>query len=129
MMTMDLRDILDALGNRADLTGEQAAFAFQQLFEGLLTPAQAGALLMGLRAKGETPVELAEAARAGLAKARLVTGLPTDKPVLDIVGTGGDRTSSFNCSTAVSLYLAALGRTRRAPATSSWAWASQPPCR
>ncbi|SNS02876.1 anthranilate phosphoribosyltransferase [Humidesulfovibrio mexicanus] len=108
-MTMDLRDILDALGNRADLTGEQAAFAFQQLFEGLLTPAQAGALLMGLRAKGETPVELAEAARAGLAKARLVTGLPTDKPVLDIVGTGGDRTSSFNCSTAVSLYLAALG--------------------
>lgn len=108
-MTMDLRDILDALGNRADLSGEQAAHAFQQLFEGLLTPAQAGALLMGLRAKGETPVELAEAARAGLAKARLVTGLPADRPILDIVGTGGDRTASFNCSTAVSLYLAALG--------------------
>ncbi|MBI5520142.1 MAG: anthranilate phosphoribosyltransferase [Desulfovibrio sp.] len=108
-MAIDMRDILDALGNRADLSEEQAAYAFQQLFEGLLTPAQAGALLMGLRAKGETPVELACAARAGLAKARLVTGLPTDKPILDIVGTGGDRTHSFNCSTAVSLYLAALG--------------------
>ncbi|MDP2848274.1 MAG: anthranilate phosphoribosyltransferase [Humidesulfovibrio sp.] len=108
-MTIDMRDILDTLGNRGDLTEEQAAYAFGQLFEGLLTPAQAGALLMGLRAKGETPVELACAARAGLAKARLVTGLPTDRPVLDIVGTGGDRTSSFNCSTAVSLYLAALG--------------------
>lgn len=108
-MTIDMRDILDTLGNQGGLTEEQAAFAFQQLFEGLLTPAQAGALLMGLRAKGETPVELASAARAGLAKARLVHGLPTDRPILDIVGTGGDRTSSFNCSTAVSLYLAALG--------------------
>lgn len=108
-MAIDMRDILDTLGNGGDLTEDQAAYAFQQLFEGLLTPAQAGALLMGLRAKGETPVELACAARAGLAKARLVKGLPTDKPILDIVGTGGDRTSSFNCSTAVSLYLAALG--------------------
>ena len=109
-MGIDMRDILDTLGNRGDLTEDQAAFAFQQLFEGLLTPAQAGALLMGLRAKGETPVELACAAKAGLGKARLVSGLPTDRPILDIVGTGGDRTSSFNCSTAVSLYLAALGQ-------------------
>jgi len=108
-MAMHMRDILDALGNRENLAPEQAAFAFRELFEGLLTPAQAGALLMGLRAKGETPVELACAARAGLAKARLVSGLPTDLPILDIVGTGGDRTASFNCSTAVSLYLAALG--------------------
>jgi len=108
-MAIDMRDILDTLGNRGDLSEDQATYAFQQLFEGLLTPAQAGALLMGLRAKGETPVELACAARAGLAKARLVSGLPADKPILDIVGTGGDRTSSFNCSTAVSLYLAALG--------------------
>jgi anthranilate phosphoribosyltransferase len=108
-MTETLREILDSLGNGGDLSAAQAAFAFGQLFEGLLTPAQAGALLMGLRAKGETPVELAEAARAGLAKARLVQDLPTDAPILDIVGTGGDRTSSFNCSTAVSLFLAALG--------------------
>jgi anthranilate phosphoribosyltransferase len=64
---------------------------------------------MGLRAKGETPLELAAAARAGLERARLVTGLPTDRPILDIVGTGGDLSNSFNCSTAVSLYLAALG--------------------
>jgi anthranilate phosphoribosyltransferase len=108
-MSLSMRDILDALGNRADLSPEQAGFAFRELFDGVLTPAQSGALLMGLRAKGETPVELACAARAGLGKARTVSGLPTDAPILDIVGTGGDRTSSFNCSTAVSLYLAALG--------------------
>jgi anthranilate phosphoribosyltransferase len=108
-MAIDMRDILDTLGNGGDLTEAQAGLAFQQLFEGVLTPAQAGALLMGLRAKGETALELACAAKAGLAKARLVHGLPTDRPILDIVGTGGDRTSSFNCSTAVSLYLAALG--------------------
>ncbi|MHC1699574.1 MAG: anthranilate phosphoribosyltransferase [Humidesulfovibrio sp.] len=108
-MSLNMRDILDTLGNGADLTPEQAAFAFRELFEGLLSPAQAGALLMGLRAKGETPLELAAAAQAGLARARLVTGLPTDRPIADIVGTGGDLSNSFNCSTAVSLYLAALG--------------------
>ncbi len=108
-MSVTMRDILDSLGNGADLNPEQAAFAFRELFEGDLTPAQAGALLMGLRAKGETPLELAAAARAGLGRARLVSGLPVGRPIIDIVGTGGDRSNSFNCSTAVSLYLAALG--------------------
>jgi anthranilate phosphoribosyltransferase len=108
-MQIHMRDILDSLGSRRDLSAEQAAFGFQQLFEGLLSPAQAGALLMGLRAKGETPLELAAAARAGLGRARLVTDIPRDRPILDIVGTGGDRSNSFNCSTAVSLFLAALG--------------------
>ncbi|MDO9630788.1 MAG: anthranilate phosphoribosyltransferase [Humidesulfovibrio sp.] len=108
-MSYSMRDILDALGNGVDLTPEQAAFAFRELFEGDLSPAQAGALLMGLRAKGETALELAAAARAGLERARQVTGLPQDRPILDIVGTGGDLSNSFNCSTAVSLYLAALG--------------------
>lgn len=108
-MSLNMRDILDSLGNGRDLSPEQAAFAFGELFEGLLTPAQAGALLMGLRAKGETPLELAAAASAGLTRARLVSGLPADRPIVDIVGTGGDLSNSFNCSTAVSLYLAALG--------------------
>jgi anthranilate phosphoribosyltransferase len=108
-MSYTTRDILDTLGNGTDLTSGQAAFAFRQLFEGDLTPAQAGALLMGLRAKGETPLELAAAASASLERARLVTGLPLDRPIVDIVGTGGDRMNSFNCSTAVSLYLGALG--------------------
>jgi anthranilate phosphoribosyltransferase len=108
-MSHTMRDILEPLASGHDLSAEQAAYAFRELFEGELSPAQAGALLMGLRAKGETALELAAAARAGLERARLVTGLPTDRPILDIVGTGGDLSSSFNCSTAVSLYLAALG--------------------
>lgn len=108
-MAETMRDILEALAAGTDLAPEQAAYAFRELFEGLLTPAQAGALLMGLRIKGETPLELASAARAGLERARPVTGLPDGAPMVDIVGTGGDRTHSFNCSTAVSLYLAALG--------------------
>lgn len=108
-MNEKMRDVLDTLGDRKDLSAEQAAYAFGELFEGMLSPAQAGALLMGLRTKGETPVEVGEAARAGLAKARLVRNLPTDAPILDIVGTGGDCTHSFNCSTAVSLYMASMG--------------------
>jgi len=63
-MSHSMRDILDALGNGVDLTPEQAAYAFRELFEGELSPAQAGALPMGLRAKGETPLELAAAARS-----------------------------------------------------------------
>ena len=108
-MAESMRDILEALAAGTDLTPEQAAFAFRELFDGELSPAQSGALLMGLRIKGETPLELASAARAGLERAKTVTGLPDGKPMMDVVGTGGDRTSSFNCSTAVSLYLAALG--------------------
>lgn len=108
-MDFSMRDILDTLGESRDLTPEQASFAFRELFEGDLSPAQAGALLMGLRAKGETALELAAAARAGLERARLVSGLPADRPIVEIVGTGGDLMNSFNCSTAGSLYLAALG--------------------
>lgn len=108
-MAESMRDILEALAAGTDLTPEQAAHAFRELFEGELTPAQSGALLMGLRIKGETPLELASAARAGLERARPVAGLPDGGAMMDVVGTGGDRTHSFNCSTAVSLYMAALG--------------------
>ena len=72
-----------------------------------LSPGQAGALLMGLRAKGETAGEVAEAVAACLARARLVPNL--SGPRIDTCGTGGDCRGSFNCSTAVGLVLAAMG--------------------
>jgi len=75
-MAENMRDILDTVAKGEDLNIDQAAFAFREMFEGELTPAQSGALLMGLRAKGETPMELAAAARAGLARARQVSNLP-----------------------------------------------------
>ena len=104
---IELRDIMDRLGNKEDLTEPMAKTAFEELFDGRLSPAQAGAFLMGLRAKGESPLELACAVRTALARAVKAEGVPDD--AIDIVGTGGDGRSSFNCSTCAALTLAGSG--------------------
>jgi anthranilate phosphoribosyltransferase len=75
--------------------------------DGELTQAQAGAFLMGLRAKGETPEEMLAAVNAILERA-VTVDVPQDAAVLDIVGTGGDGRFSFNCSSGTALILAAL---------------------
>ena len=85
---LPLPEILDALGNRQDLSQEMARQIFERLMQGQLSSAQAGALLLALRAKGESAVEIAMAARAVLACAQTPT-VP-DAPCLDVVGTGGD---------------------------------------
>jgi anthranilate phosphoribosyltransferase len=102
-----LRDILETLARGQDLGAEQVGAAFGALMSGELTQAQAGALLMGLRAKGETPEELAAAVNAALGHARRVEGLSGAR--IDTCGTGGDGSCSFNCSTAVALFLADMG--------------------
>lgn len=99
--------ILEALAEKTDLTEEMASTAFNRLMDGELSPAQAGALLLGLRTKGETPLEMSEAVRAVLDRA---VPLPRmSGTIMDVVGTGGDRRFSFNCSTATALTLAGLG--------------------
>lgn len=99
--------ILDRLANGEELNPAMAAQAFAALFDGELTPAQAGAFLLGLRTRGETAIEIAEAVKAALARAAPVAKLPAG--CLDIVGTGGDGKNSFNCSTAAALTLAGMG--------------------
>ena len=99
--------LMDRVASGLDLEREMAAQLFTRLMDGELNPSQAGALLMGLRAKGETPVEMAEAALAVLDRAVPLPPLPG--PVLDVVGTGGDGRNSFNCSTATALTMAGLG--------------------
>jgi len=106
-MSYTIAEILERLGSRGDLDAAAAAAGFATLMDGNLTPAQAGAFLMGLRAKGETALEIAAAVKAVLERAKLVTGLPS--PRFDPVGTGGDKSCSFNCSTAVALAMAGMG--------------------
>ncbi len=98
---------LEKLAKREDLSAEMAASGFAELMDGALSPAQAGAFLMGLRMKGESALELAHATRAALARAVRVDGI--SGTCIDVVGTGGDGRNSFNCSTATSLILAGLG--------------------
>ena len=99
--------VLDTLAQGCDLSDEQAEVAFGELFDGSMTPAQAGSFLMGLRMKGESASELAAAVRIILERAVTVSGVP--KNSIDIVGTGGDGRNCFNCSTAAALTLAGMG--------------------
>ena len=104
---MEFKDILETLAQGEDLTPEMAEFAFAGLFNGELSPAQSGAFLMGLRAKGETAQEVTAAVNEALKHARLMKKLPGKS--IDTCGTGGDGKNSFNCSTTVALYLADMG--------------------
>ncbi|MDR2695956.1 MAG: anthranilate phosphoribosyltransferase [Deltaproteobacteria bacterium] len=99
--------VIEHLAQGRDLAPEEAAEAFARLMDGELSPSQAGALLLGLRAKGETPDEVEEAVKAVLARAVPVPAV--SGPAMDIVGTGGDGKYSFNCSTATALTLAGMG--------------------
>lgn len=106
-LQVNMRSVLNTLAEGEDLSAIQASAAFDALMDGRLPLVQAGSLLMGLRIKGTTPIELAQAARAALGRA---VRLPTiEGDVFDVVGTGGDSHDSFNCSTATALTIAGLG--------------------
>jgi len=103
-----IREALDALVNRRDLTEEEAAGVMEEIMEGQAPPALLGAFLVALRMKGETPDEIAGLARVMRAKALRVE---TDGPVVDTCGTGGDGQGTFNISTAAAFVVAGAGLT------------------
>ncbi len=100
-------DILNSLAEGQHLTAEMATIGFSALFDGHMSASQAGSFLMGLRMKGESPLEMAHATRAALARAVRVDGL--QGTYIEVVGTGGDGRHTFNCSTATALTLAGMG--------------------
>ena len=84
-------------------------FCFDNLFQGKLSPSQAGAFLFGLKIKKETPIELFSAVKVALSNARKINVNVDREKIIDTCGTGGDGKKSFNCSTAVALFLADMG--------------------
>lgn len=100
--------ILEQLLARRDLAPEAVEQVFGALFDGQLTPAQMSALSVALRAKGETPEEIAGAARALRARAVLIEPR-VDGPIMDTCGTGGDGAATFNVSTATAIVVASCG--------------------
>ncbi len=88
------------------LSRQEAAEAFDLLLSGQATPSQIGGFLMALRVRGETPDEIAGAVSAMRSKMLPVVA-PAD--AIDIVGTGGDASGSYNVSTAASLIVAGTG--------------------
>jgi anthranilate phosphoribosyltransferase len=105
-------NLTSALLRGEELATADTAWAMGEIMAGSATPVQIAGFAMALRAKGETPGELAGLVEAMLASATLVE-LPekvrTD--AVDIVGTGGDRANTVNISTMAAIITAAAGVT------------------
>ncbi len=108
-MTEDLlRSAVRRLAAGHSLTADEAGAAFDVVMSGGASPAQMAALLMGLRVKGETPSEVAGAARA-LRRAMITLDADSPARLVDTCGTGGGAVPTFNISTAAALVAAACG--------------------
>jgi len=105
---IDLRDVLERLLQRRDLPQTEAGELLVALTDAATAPAMAGALLAALRVKGVTADEVRGFAGAMRSLARRPQ-LPPGPPAIDIVGTGGDASGSFNLSTGAALLVAAMG--------------------
>jgi len=102
-----LREILPRLADGATFTAGEMRQAIGAIMDGEATPAQVGALLMGLRLRGETAEEISGAAHAMRERMTRITVART--PLVDTCGTGGDGGGTFNISTAVAFVVAAGG--------------------
>ncbi|MFE0592429.1 anthranilate phosphoribosyltransferase [Micromonospora echinospora] len=102
--------LLAALLRGEELPTDDTAWAMGEIMTGAATPIQIAAFAVGLRAKGETPTEL-----AGLVEAMLGNAVPVELPedvrasALDVVGTGGDLAHTVNISTMAALVVAGAG--------------------
>ena len=99
---------LEHLLARIDLSEADAGALLRTLTDENLSPALTAALLVALRAKGETAAEVRGFATAMRGLARRFD-LPPGLPAADIVGTGGDGSGSLNLSTGAALLAAACG--------------------
>jgi anthranilate phosphoribosyltransferase len=98
--------ILLRLCAREPLTADEAASAMRVIMSGDATPGQIGGFLMALRTKGETVDEVEGLARTML---EFATPVHPPAPAIDIVGTGGDRSGTFNISTISAIVAAGAG--------------------
>ncbi len=99
--------ILSSLIERKNISYEGAYQMLKYIMKGYLTPSQIAAYLIALRSKKETAEEIAGSAKAMF---EVCERLETDfSPLIDTCGSGGDKSETFNISTATSFVLAASG--------------------
>lgn len=103
-----IKELLAKVASKQDLTYDEAKNAIDEIMSGDVSPVITSAFLTALAVKGETEDEIAGAADGMRSKA-----LPfkIDGDALDIVGTGGDKSNSFNISTTAAFVAAAAGVT------------------
>ena len=102
----ELKPLIAKAANGEALSRDEARAAFEILMSGEATPSQIGGFLMALRVRGETVDEIIGAVETMRSKM-----LPVEAPAnaMDIVGTGGDGTHTYNISTLASLIVAGAG--------------------
>ncbi len=102
----DWAPLLSRLMGGEDLTASEARSAMTEVMDGRSTPAQTAAFIVALRIKGESVEEM-----TGLVEALYDAAETVDvgEPVVDIVGTGGDRSGTFNISTTAAFIAAGAG--------------------
>ena len=105
---MEMQQAIDRVINRHDLSSDEMSTVMHRIMSGGATAAQIGGFLVGLRMKGESIPEIAAAAAVmrQLAAGVDIAGLDY---CVDIVGTGGDQSGTFNVSTASMFVAAAAG--------------------
>ena len=104
---MSIRDAIDKLVNRVNLSEREMIDAMNQIMTGEATPLQVASFLTALRMKGESVEEVTGAARVMREKAhRVQVG---SKTVIDTCGTGGDQKGTFNISTTAAFVVAGAG--------------------
>ena len=102
----DLKALIGKVATGASLAREEARTAFDVMMSGAATPAQIGGFLMALRVRGETVDEITGAVEV-MREKMLRVAAPAE--AIDIVGTGGDGSGSYNVSTASAFVTAACG--------------------
>jgi anthranilate phosphoribosyltransferase len=102
----EFKALIGKVATGASLTREESAHAFARMMSGEATPSQMGGLLMALRVRGETVEEITGAVTTMRAKM-----LPVEAPpdAVDVVGTGGDASGSYNISTCAAFIVAGAG--------------------
>ena len=103
---LDMKEVLALVAEGERLSVDQTRRAFDVMMSGDATPSQTGALLMALRLRGETVEELTGAVMTMREK---MTRIESPATAIDVVGTGGDRSGTYNVSTAAAIAVAGCG--------------------
>jgi anthranilate phosphoribosyltransferase len=104
-----LRSLIEKVVRHEDLTAGEAAAAMHEVMEGRAAPSVLASLLTALVMKGERPAEIVGFARS-MRNHSIKLSAPVDE-VFDTCGTGGDRSGTFNISSAAAIVVAACGVT------------------
>ena len=107
---MPIKTAINKVMSGESLTSDEAEEVMSQIMGGEATSAQIGAYLMALRIKGETVEEITGSARAMRRAAVQVRPATPPEQLVDVVGTGGDGSGTFNISTTTAFVVAGAGQ-------------------